>query len=122
LGLEPKFDGERCLALRKGPQVRLVSRNRKQLNVHYPELVEALAAQEADDFVVDGEVVAFQGRRSSFARLQRRMQLADPQAARRTGVAVYLYLFDVVHVDGHDVTQLGLRQRKAALAIVPKSW
>jgi bifunctional non-homologous end joining protein LigD len=112
---EPKLDGERCLALRKGQDVRLLSRNRKQLNDHYPELAEALAAQQADDFVVDGEVVAFQGRRSSFARLQRRMQVRDPDAARRSGVAVYLYLFDVVHVHGHDVTRLGLRQRKAVL-------
>jgi bifunctional non-homologous end joining protein LigD len=71
---EPKLDGERCLAFRKGPQVRLLSRNRKRLNDHYPELVEALAAQEADDFVVDGEVVAFEGGRSSFARLQRRLR------------------------------------------------
>ena len=94
---EPKFDGERCLAFRDGSQVRLLSRNRKRLDDHYPELAEALAAQEADDFVVDGEVVAFQGGRSSFARLQRRMQLRDPDQARRSGVAVYLYLFDVVH-------------------------
>jgi bifunctional non-homologous end joining protein LigD len=111
----PKFDGERCLAFRQRSQVRLLSRNRKRLNDHYPQLVEALAAQEADDFVVDGEVVAFAGGRSSFARLRRRMQVRDPEAARRSGVAVYLYLFDVVHVDGHDVTRLGLRQRKAVL-------
>jgi ATP dependent DNA ligase domain len=51
---EPKLDGERCLAFRKGSRVRLLSRNRKRLNDHYPELAEALAAQEADDFVVDG--------------------------------------------------------------------
>jgi bifunctional non-homologous end joining protein LigD len=74
---EPRFDGERCLAFGKGPQVRLLSRNR--LNDHHPEPVEALAAQEADDFVVDGEVVAFAGGRSSFARLQRRMQVRDRQ-------------------------------------------
>jgi ATP-dependent DNA ligase len=82
---EPKLDGERCLAFRKGPQVRLLSRNRKQLNDHYPELAEALAAQQADDFVVDGEVVAFEGRRSSFARLQRRMQLGDPERPPHPG-------------------------------------
>jgi ATP-dependent DNA ligase len=58
---EPKLDGERCLAFRKGPQVWLLSRNRKRLDDHYPELAEALAAQAADDFVVDGEIVAFQG-------------------------------------------------------------
>jgi DNA ligase D-like protein (predicted ligase) len=113
---EPKLDGERCLAFRNGRQVRLLSRNRKRLNDHYPELAEALAAQEADDFVVDGEVVAFEGgRSSSFARLQRRMQLGDPEAARRSGVAVYLYLFDVLHVLGREVTCLGLRHRKGVL-------
>jgi bifunctional non-homologous end joining protein LigD len=112
---EPKFDGERCLAFRKGPQVRLMSRNRKPLNDHYPELAEALAAQPADDFVVDGEVVAFKDRRSSFARLQRRMQLHDPEQARRTGVAVYLYLFDVLYAAGQDLTRLGVRQRKKVL-------
>jgi hypothetical protein len=58
---EPKFDGERCLAFRKGQAVWLLSRNRKRLDDHYPELAEALAAQEADHFVVDGEIVAFQG-------------------------------------------------------------
>jgi bifunctional non-homologous end joining protein LigD len=77
--------------------------------------VAALAAQEADDFVVDGEIVAFQGGRSSFARLQRRMQLRDPDQARRSGVAVYLYLFDVLHAAGYDLTGLELRQRKAVL-------
>jgi bifunctional non-homologous end joining protein LigD len=112
---EPKFDGERCLAFRKGSDVRLLSRNRKRLDDHYPELAEAMAAQEADDFVVDGEIVAFEGNRTSFARLQRRMQVRDPQAARATGVAVYFYLFDVLHVNGFDVTALALRDRKAVL-------
>lgn len=112
---EPKFDGERCLAYRTRSQVRLLSRNRLLLNDHYPELAEALAAQEADGFVVDGEIVAFDGNRTSFAKLQRRMQVRDPEKARRTGVRVYLYLFDVLYADGHDVTVLPLRQRKAAL-------
>jgi bifunctional non-homologous end joining protein LigD len=65
---------------------------------------------------LDGERrLAFEGGRSSFARLQRRMQLGDAEATRRTGVAVYLYLFDVLHLNGCDVTRLGLRQRKAVL-------
>jgi hypothetical protein len=110
---EPKFDGERCLAFRDGSQVRLLSRNRKRLDDRYPELVAALAAEA--DFVVDGEIVAFQGGRSSFARLQRRMQVRDPDQARRSRVAVHLYLFDVLHAAGHDLTGLELRQRKAVL-------
>jgi bifunctional non-homologous end joining protein LigD len=112
---EPKLDGERCLAFRDGGTLRLLSRTRKRLNQRYPELVEALATQEADDFVVDGEIVAFEGDRTSFARLQRRMQLDDPAAALRTGIDVYYYLFDVVHANGHRLTEVGLRDRKAVL-------
>lgn len=112
---EPKFDGQRCLAFRKGSRVRLMSRNRLGLNNHYPELADGLAVQEADDFIVDGEIVAFEGNRTSFARLQRRMQVRDPEQARRTGVRVHLYLFDVLYLNGHDITALPLRQRKAAL-------
>jgi bifunctional non-homologous end joining protein LigD len=112
---EPKFDGVRCLGFRAGSTVRLLSRNRLEVGNHYPEIEEALAAQHATDFVVDGEIVAFEGNRTSFARLQRRMQLRDPEKARRTGVAVFYYVFDVLHVSGFDVTGLRLRQRKGVL-------
>jgi bifunctional non-homologous end joining protein LigD len=59
--------------------------------------------------------VAFEGNQTSFARLQRRMQLRDPEAARRTGVAVHLYLFDLPYVDGYDVSGVTLLHRKALL-------
>jgi bifunctional non-homologous end joining protein LigD len=112
---ERKLDGERCLAFREGREVRLMSRNQKRIDNHYPEIAEALAQQDSGAHILDGEIVAFQDGRPSFARLQRRMQLRDPEAARRTGVAVYFYLFDVLHVDGYDVTALELRHRKAIL-------
>ena len=70
---ERKLDGVRCLAFRDGDRVRLLSRNRQSLNGTYPEMVEALATQKCTRFVVDGEIVAFEGRRTSFARLQGRL-------------------------------------------------
>jgi bifunctional non-homologous end joining protein LigD len=112
---EPKFDGERCLAFRSGDDVRLLTRDKKQVNDTYPELVEALTAQQAGDFVVDGEVVAFDRGVTSFARLQRRIQLSDPEEARASGVPVYFYVFDVMHADGYDTTGLTLRERKSLL-------
>lgn len=64
---------------------------------------------------MDGEIVAFDGKVTSFARLQPRMQTKDPEQAHRSNVAVYCYLFDVLHVDGHDTTRLPLRTRKRVL-------
>lgn len=112
---ERKLDGERVLAFRDGNRVRLLSRNRKELSETYPELAEAVASQAADDFVVDGEVVAFDGKVTSFSRLQGRMQTRDKEAARNSGVAVYYYVFDLVHLAGQGLEQLPLRSRKALL-------
>ena len=112
---ERKLDGVRCLAFRRRGRVSLMSRNRKALDNHYPELVEAISGQRTDPFIADGEIVAFDRGQTSFARLQGRMQLTDPDAARRTGIAVFLYLFDLLHVDRFDVTGLPLRDRKRVL-------
>jgi DNA ligase D-like protein (predicted ligase) len=112
---ERKFDGERCLAYKFGGEVRLMTRNRQQVNSTYPELYEALHAQRADNFVVDGEVVAFVGRTTSFERLQQRLGLRQPSEELRRSVPVYFYLFDVMWADGRDIRQLPLRDRKKIL-------
>jgi bifunctional non-homologous end joining protein LigD len=112
---ERKLDGIRAMAFRQGAEARLVSRTGQNLSPSYPELIEALEADPADDFVADGEIVAFEGSQTSFARLQGRMQLRDPARARRTGIAVFLYLFDLIYLDGYDLTGLPLRSRKALL-------
>ncbi|MFG0284658.1 MAG: non-homologous end-joining DNA ligase [Phycisphaerales bacterium JB039] len=112
---ERKLDGERCLAFRSGADVRLLSRNRKSLNGAYPEIADALEAQQQQDFIVDGEVVAFERRVTSFSRLQHRMQIDDPDEARRSPVAIYYYIFDLLHFEGHDCSALPLRDRKRLL-------
>ena len=112
---ERKFDGERCLAFRAGQQLRLMTRNRQQVTSTYPEIAGALQAQQASDFITDGEIVAFDGDRDSFARLQRRLGARDPGPALRAEVPVYLYVFDVLWADGRDVRPLPLRERKRLL-------
>ena len=57
-----------------------MTRNRKMVSSTYPELVEALGAQQSGDFVVDGEVVAFENGQTRFAQLQQRMQQGRPTA------------------------------------------
>ena len=114
---EPKLDGVRALIYVSGGEVRIYSRNRKLLNDAYPELVDALSGAVRGDAVLDGEIVAFDPKRgvTSFSRLQQRMQLRDPVRARRSQVAVYLYLFDCLYYDGVDLTGLPLLDRKAVL-------
>jgi bifunctional non-homologous end joining protein LigD len=103
---ERKLDGIRCITIRTGSELSLLSRNDLSLNARYPELAEALAAEACDKFAVDGEVVAFDGAQTSFALLAQRA---------RSHVPVFLYVFDVLWLDGHDVRRLPLRTRKRLL-------
>jgi bifunctional non-homologous end joining protein LigD len=82
---------------------------------NYPELVEAIEAESAQQFVVDGEIVAFDGSRTSFEKLQGRLGISDPRLARLTGIEVFIYVFDLLELEGRDVTGLPLRERKSLL-------
>ncbi len=112
---EPKLDGVRGLAYRDASGVELWSRNRKPLGRTYPEVVEALGAQAPDDFVVDGEVVAFDQGRPSFSRLQQRIGLVEPAQVQRSPVAVAYVVFDVLAIDGHRLTEEPLTVRRQVL-------
>jgi DNA ligase D-like protein (predicted ligase) len=112
---ERKLDGPRCLAVRTGRGTKLYSRSGRDVTVAFPEIAEALEEQASTDFVIDGEVVAFEGSRTSFARLQPRIHLNSADKARRSGVPVYFYVFDVLRADGGDVRPEPLLDRKRRL-------
>jgi bifunctional non-homologous end joining protein LigD len=112
---EPKLDGERCLALRSGVRIQLLSRNHKQLNDKYPELVTAFRNQNASRFAVDGEIVTFDRGITSFAELQKRMQVRHPSEELRRTIPVRIYAFDLLHLEGYDTRRLPLRNRKELL-------
>jgi len=112
---ERKLDGVRLLGRCQDGDVTLRSRNGNVISGGYPELVQALGAATAGDLLVDGEVVAFERGRTSFSRLQARIHLRDARRIAATGVAVHLYLFDLLQVEGQDLTRLPLRTRKLLL-------
>lgn len=112
---ERKLDGVRVVVVRDTDSTRLYSRSGNVVSSSYPELVESLDSRAPAGSVADGEVVAFDGRQTSFARLQARLGIADPRRARATGVEVFLYLFDLLRLDGDDLTGWPLRDRKRAL-------
>jgi DNA ligase D-like protein (predicted ligase) len=112
---ERKLDGVRLLGfVRGGKEAKLLTRNRLSANTSYPEVADALTEQQLD-MVVDGEVVAYRGGRTSFELLQRRMHVLDASRSRRSGVRVTLVAFDLIHAGGYDCTRLPLRERKALL-------
>lgn len=112
---ERKLDGVRVLIFNHGDEVTLFSRNQKKQNNSYPELIEALEKESDESFIADGEIVAFDGEVTSFSKLQGRMNISDPEKARKSDVDVYLYLFDMMHLSGYDLTKLELRNRKSIL-------
>ena len=94
---EIKFDGYRCLAVKRGSEVTLFSRNEKVLNKRFPKIVDALASLEGK-FVLDGELVAFdtQGR-PSFQVLQ------STPSPRGSGIFLR---FDLLNQGGDTLAQL----------------
>ena len=110
-----KFDGERCLAFRAGQQLRLMTRNRQEVTSTYPEIADALQAQQASDFITDGEIVAFDGDRDSFcpaaaaARGPRsgvgaaRRGAGVPVCVRRAGLLYHLWSAGMTYHGAHVV-------------------
>lgn len=111
---EHKLDGERCVAIKKENKVILETRNHKSLNISYPDVEEAIAEIPAN-VILDGEIVAFKNGLSNFSRLQQRMHARTKEEASKTRVAVYCYIFDIMYLDGYDLTKLPLITRKQIL-------
>lgn len=112
---ERKLDGERCLAFKRGNKVQLQSRNHKSIGDMYPEIVDAVVKQKPSNIIVDGEIVAFDGEVTSFQLLQNRIQVHHPSAILQKSTPVFYYLFDLLYLDGYDITRIGLVIRKQLL-------
>jgi ATP-dependent DNA ligase len=100
----------------------LFSRNRIRLNAKYPEVVQAIHQQEAASFIADGEIVAFDGVITSFAKLQARMQVEHPSADLIRKEPVRFYLFDLLYLDRYDIRQVPLQYRKQVLRSLRLPW
>ena len=115
--LERKFDGERCVARKDGGEVRLESRTGKDLTGTYPE-VRAARGRPA------GSRAAARRRGG---RLRRRPDVVQPAAAAPRGrptlpqttwppIPVVFCVFDLLEIDGEDLTGQPLLERRARLA------
>jgi bifunctional non-homologous end joining protein LigD len=104
---EVKFDGVRALAIKRGKDIRLISRNAKDFTAKFPEVVEALRKLPCQEAILDGEIAALDEEgRSSFQLLQAR-ELAGERPP------IFFYVFDLIGLDGKDLTTVPLLKRKA---------
>ena len=94
---ERKLDGIRLLAFKHGREVRLLSRNRLPQNRSYPSVVEAIANLPVREVILDGEATGVWGKQGRVA----------------------YHVFDILWLDGRDVTRLSLDERRALLKELP---
>jgi bifunctional non-homologous end joining protein LigD len=115
---EIKWDGYRAIAFIEDGRVRLVSRNQNDLSTQFSELGSLPQFVNAQRAILDGEIVALDEEgRPSFSLMQQRtgFQPGKRRLARREGVPVIYYAFDLLYLDGFDLRRVALEQRKQLL-------
>jgi bifunctional non-homologous end joining protein LigD len=113
---EVKWDGMRILAEVRAGVLTLWSRNENDVTVSFPELQD-VGILVARDVLLDGEIVAMAGGRPTFGALADRMHVGNAARARRLAQSnpVTLIVFDVLRLDGRDLTGEPWEVRRVAL-------
>lgn len=114
---EPKWDGFRCLAFRQGSNVQLQSKAGQPLHRYFPEMVEALTGLPYRQFLLDGEIVIYEGSRLSFDNLLMRIHPAASRIRRLSMETPATYMcFDLlVDEEGEKLIQAPLAERRKRL-------
>ncbi|HEX6230057.1 MAG TPA: DNA ligase D, partial [Solirubrobacterales bacterium] len=114
---EIKWDGVRAIAHSSPGELRLQSRNLKDITARYPELRQLNRRLGSHSAILDGEIVAFEEGKPSFERLQRRMHLAREAEIRRLAKSepVSFQIFDLLYLDGRSLLDLPYVERRRLL-------
>jgi DNA ligase-1 len=113
--IEDKYDGIRAQLHLDGDAPRLFSRDLNDITISFPEVAYA-ARDLGHRLVIDGELVPYRaGSVLDFASLQTRLGRVNPSAELQAQVPVVLVAFDLLHLDGRDLLEVPLRERRSAL-------
>jgi len=113
---EPKWDGFRCLAVREGDDVTLVSRHGRPFSRYFPELVEGLRTIDESDTTIDGEILIEGPDGFDFAALLSRLHPAASRVERlRRETPARFVAFDVVWAGGADLRRVSFGDRRERL-------
>jgi bifunctional non-homologous end joining protein LigD len=114
---EPKLDGYRLLAYIRPGSVQLLTRNGMEVSGNYPLLTKDISKQAANQMVLDGEVIALdENGRPCFQCLQQ--YLRSSRTASWGATPVIYYVFDLLYLDGYELFDVPLSQRKELLSHV----
>jgi ATP-dependent DNA ligase len=121
---EPKWDGFRCLAFRDATKVELQSKSQKALSRYFPELVAALTALRAKQFVLDSEIVIPVDGNLSFDDLLQRIHPAASRILKLSQATPSVFIiFDLLVDDkGNNLTQFPFDQRRTRLEAFMKKY
>ena len=113
---EPKWDGFRCLAFKRGDDVALQSKSGKPLARYFPEVAAAIAALPVERVVLDGELLIPVGARLSFDALQMRLHPAESRIRKLSvETPARLMLFDCLWAPDGSLADRPLAERRQAL-------
>lgn len=113
---EPKMDGVRAIVVCQ-EATRLISRSGADITAAYPELHKIHERLVALDAILDGEVVAMEGGRPSFERLQSRMHVRNEKDVQRLArtTPVSFVAFDLLYLDGRSLVGEPYTERRRLL-------
>jgi bifunctional non-homologous end joining protein LigD len=124
---EPKLDGVRAIVTLTDGAVTLRSRRGNDMTKQYPTLAAVLGRQPAETMILDGEIVAVDEQGvPSFELLQQRLNLQNEHEIAQADhdLPVLFYAFDLLYLDGVDLTRVPLEERARLLTrtLAPSAW
>jgi len=115
---EPKFDGFRVAVHKDGNKVELFSRNLENMTHAFPDLVEAVKREvKAKSVIMEGEAIAFNPTTNEFLPFQettKRRRKHEVEAMAKK-LPLVLFAFDLLYLNGEDITQKPHTQRRKLL-------
>jgi len=124
---EFKYDGIRAQMHKFGQQIRLFSRKLSDVTMAFPELANAAADTRPlvsttaplsrIDFILDGEVMAFQsGKPLHFQELQKRLHKKNLTEQIMSQIPVVYIVYDIMYFNGENLIRKPIKERKEVLS------
>ncbi len=115
---EVKWDGIRVMIYKLGSQIKIISRNGRDISKQFPDVIEHMDNFKSEEVILDGEIICNDAQKKpDFKRVISRLHtssLAKIESSTKTNPAI-CYLFDCLWLDGKNICKEALHKRRAWL-------